>query len=420
MKYSPKVNDRLAALPYLRYAHPLQPEATIQGILKILYELRSWFCEISGMDEFSFQPRGGSHGVHANARIIQAYHQANGDMTRDEMITCAVSHPCNAGCPSSIGYKIIELYPEKDTGDIGLEKFKSVVSDRTAGLMITAPYDTGVFDSQLSKYIDLVHEAGGLVALDQANYNGVMTRLRAGDVGADLMHFNLHKTFSTPHGSFGPGSGAIGAKEHLRSFMPVPIVEFNGQDYHLNYNLTQSIGSIGSFYGVVMNAVRAYAWIMSMGAQGLREASDWAVINNNYLIKKLLEVRGLEISWPNRRKLQEARFSLQKLKEETGIGTNEFNRRIADYGIQTYVTSHYPVIIPEPVTPEPSESTSREDIDHFVDIFHRISDEAYSNPEIIKTAPHRCSIHQMDEEVFQDIDQATVTWQAYAKKKGLA
>lgn len=418
MKYSPKLNDQLAKLPSIAYLHPLQPEETFQGLLEIIYELRNWLCELSGMDEFSFQPRGGGHGVYTNACIMRAYHRANGNSHKNEVITCAVSHPCNAGCPSTAGFKVIELHPNKDTGDIGLDQLEAVVSDRTAGLFLTAPYDTGVFDSQLGEYAKLIHSFGGLVSLDQANFNGVMTRMRAGDIGADLMHFNLHKTFSTPHGSAGPGSGAIGVKKELREYLPVPVLEFDGSQYHLNYNLPRTIGKTGVFYGVVINVLKAYAWIMSMGEQGLREAAEWAVINNNYLIKKMLEVRGVDIAWPNRRKLQEARFHLQKMKEETGIGSAEVNLRIADFGVQTYFESHEPVIIPEPVTPEASEGASKEDLDRFVEAFRQISEEAYTNPEIVRTAPHRCAIHQTNIEPLLDPKKTMVTWRAY-KKKGL-
>lgn len=417
MKYSPKINEQLSRLPTLSHVHPLQPEETFQGLLEIMFELRNWLKELSGMDEFSFQPRGGGHGVYTNACIMRAYHKAMGNTHKTEAITCAVSHPCNAGCPSSAGFKMIELHPDKETGDIGLEQLRAVVSERTAGLFLTAPYDTGVFDSQLGEYAKLIHSVGGLVSLDQANFNGVMTRLRAGDIGADMMHFNLHKTFSTPHGSAGPATGAIGVKKHLREFLPVPVVEYDGAKYHLNYDIPRTIGKTGSYYGVVLNVLKAYAWIMGMGEQGLRNASEWAVINNNYLIKKMLEVRGVGIAWPNRRKLQEARFHLQKLKEDTGIGTAEVNLRIADFGVQTYFESHEPVIIPEPVTPEASEGASKEDLDRFVEAFRRISEEAYTNPEIIRTAPHRCAVHQSNMEPFFNPEKTIVTWRAYKKSK---
>lgn len=416
MKYSPKASERLCRLPGISELHPLQPDETIQGILELMYGLRNWLCELSGMDEFSFQPRGGAHGVFANAAIIRAYHRARGAYERNEIITCAISHPCNAACPAAAGFKVITLYPDPVTGNIGIETLKAALSERTAGLMLTAPYDTGVFDSEIGEYIRVVHEAGGLVSLDQANFNAVITVLRAGDMGADLMHFNLHKTFSTPHGSLGPGTGAIGVKSFLRDFLPVPVVEFDGSRYRLNYDLPDTIGRVGGFYGVVLNALKAYAWIMRMGRDGLQAASEWAVLNNNYLVKKLLEVQGVGISWPNRRKLQEARFTLEQLREDTGIGTTEFNNRVVDYGIQSYFDSHEPMIIPEPVTPEPSEAVSKDDLDRFAEVFRRVSEEAYTNPEIIKTAPHRCAIHRIDPEPLENPDKWAMTWRAYLKK----
>jgi glycine dehydrogenase subunit 2 len=229
-----------------------------------------------------------------------------------------------------------------------------------------------------------------------------------------MVHFNLHKTFSTPHGSYGPGAGAVAVKKAFRDFLPVPVVEFDGTKYRLNSDLPHTIGKIGTFMGMVPNVVKAYAWVLSMGADGLREASEWAVINNNYLIKKLLEVRGVEISWPNRRKLQEARFSLAKLHDETGVGTTDFNYRLADFGVQTYFESHVPRIVDEPVTPEPTESISKEDVDQFVAAFHHISAEAYSNAEIVKTAPHRSIVHREIHD-YENLTQVPFTWRVWKR-----
>lgn len=292
MKYSPKMNDAIARSSKVANTHPLQDVETVQGTLAIMYQLQKWLCELSGMDEFSLQPRGGSHAVYANARIIRAYHKLNCESEqRNEIITTVLSHPCNGGSPAAAGFKVITLYPDEETGYPDIEALKAAVSKRTAGLMMTDPYDTGVFDSNIEEYIRIIHEAGGLVAIDQANANSILARLRIGDVGADLCHFNLHKSFSTPHVSTGPGSAAIGAKRELTKFLPVPIVQFDGKKYTLEYDRPHTIGKIGEFYGVIPNILRAYAWIMMMGADGLREASEVAVINNNYLIKKLLEVQ---------------------------------------------------------------------------------------------------------------------------------
>ncbi len=419
MKYNPKVNEALARSPKVADIHPLQDEETVQGILEIMYKFKDWLCEISGMDEFSLQPRGGAHAVFTNASIIRAYHKSNGEREqRNEIITTVLSHPCNAGSPAAAGFKIVILYPDKETGYPDIEALKAAVSKHTAGLMITDPYDTGIFDSNIEEYIRIVHEVGGLVAIDQANANCILGRLRIGDVGADLSHFNLHKTFSTPHGSCGPGSAPIGVTEELSRFLPVPIVEFDGNKYYLDFNRPHSIGKIAEFYGVIPNVLKAYAWIMSMGAEGLKETSEVAVINNNYLVKKLMEVRGVSLPWGKRHpfRMQEARLSLEKLKEDTGIGIEDVNRRIVDFGVQRCFTSHEPWIIPEPFTPEPPETTPKEDIDRFAEIFHQISHEAYTNPEIVKTAPHNCAISKIDATPSSNPKKWAMTWRAYLKK----
>jgi len=420
MKYNPKVNEMLVRSNKISHLHPLQDEETVQGILEIMFRMERFLCEISGMDHFSFQPRGGAHATFTNAQIIRAYHRLNGELEqRNEIVTTVLSHPCNAGSPAVAGFKIVTLYPDNETGMPDIEALKAAVSKRTAGLMITDPYDTGVFDNNIAEYVKIVHEAGGLVAIDQANANCILGRLRIGDVGADLCHFNLHKTFSTPHGCFGPGSAPIGVKKKFSKFLPVPVVTFDGSKYHLDYDRPYTIGKVGEFHGVIPNVLKAYAWIMSMGPEGLKETSEVAVINNNYLVKKLLEVRGVSLPWSKSHptRMQEARFSLQKLKEETGIGAADINRRIVDFGVQRCFLSHEPWIIPEPITPEPPETTPREDLDRFVEIIHQISDEAYTNPEIIRTAPHNCAISKVDPTPASDPKKWAMTWRAYTNRR---
>ena len=421
MKYNPKINEAVARSPRITELHPLQDKNTIQGILEIIYKLQKWMCEISGMDKFSFQPRGGAHAVFTNARIIKAFHKINGELNqRDEIITTVVSHPCNAAAPAAAGFKIVTLYPDEKTGCINIEALKTAVSKRTAGMMITNPYDTGIFDSNIEEYIKIVHEAGGLVAIDQANANCLLGRVRIGDAGADLCHFNLHKSFSTPHGSCGPGSAPIGVKEEFSKFLPVPTVEFDGRKYYLDYDRPHSIGKVAEFHGVIQNVVRAYAWIMTMGAEGLKETSEVAVLNNNYLLKRLLKIRGVSLPWLKSHpfRMQDVRLSLKKLKEETGIGIDDVNRRIVDFGVQRCFTSHEPWIIPEPFTPEPTESASKEDLDMFAEIFNQISTEAYTNPEILRKAPHNCTISKVNLSSSSDPKKWAMTWRAYIKKHG--
>ena len=420
MKYSPKLNDALVRSSKIADLHPYQDEETVQGVLEIAYKLGKWLCEISGMDEFSMQPRAGAHAVLTNARIMRKYFELKGELDqRDEIVTSVLSHPSNGGAPAAAGFKVITLYPN-ETGVPDIEALKAAVSAHTAGLMITDPYDTGIFDKNIVDYVKIIHEVGGLVAVDQANANSVLGRLRIGDVGADLCHFNLHKSFSTPHGSSGPGSAPIGVTKELSEFLPVPVITFDGAMYHLEYNRPHSIGKTAGFYGVIPNLVRAYAWIMSMGEAGLRETSEVAVINNNYLIQKLLKIRGVTLPWgesyPHR--LQEARFSLEKMKEETGVGVDALNRRIVDFGIQRCFTAHEPPIVAEPFTPEPPESTSKEDIDQFADAIQRISDEAYSTSEVVESAPHNCAITTVDPYISTDPTKWALTWRAYVRKRG--
>jgi len=419
MKYNPKLNEHIARSPKVADLHPLQDIETVQGVLQIMYEFQKWLCELSGMREFSLQPRGGAHAAFGNARIIRAYHRLNGELEqRKEIITTVLSHPCNGGSPAAAGFEVVTLYPNEETGYPDIEALKAAVSSRTAGLMMTDPYDTGIFDSNLEEYIKIVHEAGGLVAIDQANANSLLARLRIGDVGADLCHFNLHKSFSTPHGSTGPGTAAIGASEELSKFLPIPTVAFDGSKYYFDYDRPHSIGKLGEFHGVVPNVLRAYAWMMTMGAEGLEEASEVAVINNNYLVKKLLKVRGVSLPWHESHpfRLQEARFSLQKLKEDTGIGVAEVNRRIVDYGLQDMETSHEPWIVPEPFTPEPPETTPKEDLDKFAEVLDAISHEAYTSPETVRTAPHNAAISKIDRAPSRDPQRWAMTWRVYLRK----
>ncbi|MBD3158065.1 MAG: aminotransferase class V-fold PLP-dependent enzyme [Candidatus Lokiarchaeota archaeon] len=420
MKYNPKINEKLARAAKLAHLHPDQEEETVQGILEIMYRLKQWLCVISGLDEFSLQPRGGAHAVFANATIMKAYLQARGELEqRNEIITTVLSHPCNASSPGVAGMKILSLYPDEETGIPSVEALKEAVSDKTVGMMITDPYDTGVFDDNITEYIDIVHDAGGLVAIDQANANCILGKLRIGDTGADLCHFNLHKSFSTPHGSCGPGSAPIGAREELAEFLPTPLVEFDGERYYLERDRPKSIGQIGSYYGVVPNAIRAYTWIMTTGAEGMEEVSEIAVLNSNYLARKLIKIKGIDLPWFDSHplRMQEGRFTVEKMKEDTGIGIADVNRRIVDFGIQRCFTSHEPWIVPEPFTPEPTESVSKEDLDRFAEIFQRVSDEAYNNPEIVKDAPHCCSISKVDLGPATDSEKWATTWRAYIKKR---
>ncbi len=416
MKYSPKINDQLAHTHKLTELHPLQDFSTVQGILEVMYRLEGMLKEISGMDRFSLQPGAGGAAIYANICMMRAYHASRGEgKQRDEVITTIFSHPSNAAAAKVAGYKVITLYPDSE-GYPDLEALKAAVSERTAGLLITNPEDTGIFNPKIAEFTRIVHEAGGICSYDQANANGILGITRAREAGFDLCHFNLHKTFSTPHGCGGPGAGASGVTEKLIPFLPVPTTEFDGQKYYLDYNHPKSIGKIRPFYGVTANILRAYAWIMSLGADGLREVADIAVLNNNYLLKKVLEIRGVSAPYAKgKRRVEQVRYSWEQLTQETGVHSEEIEIRVTDFGMH-YWTSHHPFVVPEPMTLEPTESYSKADLDEYVAVLNQISAEAYTNPEIIKTAPHNSTVHQTQQEPFDNPDEWAVTWRAYRRK----
>ncbi len=418
MKYSPKVNEQLVRSQKMTELHPLQDESTVQGMLEVIYRLESFFKELSGMDHFTLQPGAGSAAIYANVSMIRAYHAKRGEADqRDEVITTIFSHPSNAACAKTAGYKVITLYPDED-GYPDLEALKAALSERTAALLITNPEDTGIFNPRIEQFVQLVHGVGGLCSYDQANANGILGITRAKEAGFDLCHFNLHKTFSTPHGCGGPASGASGVTTELAPFLPVPTVEFDGSKYFLDYDRPDSVGKIGPFYGVPQNMLRAYAWIMSLGAEGLREVAEIAVLNNNYLMSKVLEIRGVSAPYAKgKRRIEQVRYSWEKLSTDTGVHSEEIGLRVADFGTH-YWTSHHPYVVPEPMTLEPTESYSKADLDEYAAILKHIAEEAYSNPQVIKTAPHNSTVHKTEHEIFDDPETWAVTWRAYLRKVG--
>jgi len=416
MKYSPKVNDQLAALPEIADLHPLQDEETVQGILEIMHRFEQILIEISGMDRFSLQPGAGSEAIYTNVSIIRAYHASRGEADqRDEIITTIFSHPSNAACARTAGFKIITLYPDED-GYPDLDALRAAVSERTAGLMITNPEDTGIFNPRIEEFVSVVHDAGGLCAYDQANANGVLGITRAREAGFDLCHFNLHKTFSSPHGCGGPGAGASGVTQELARFLPVPVVEFDGHRYHLDYDRPESIGKIRPFYGYAPVILRAYAWVMSLGAGGLRENAKVAVLNNNYLLEKMVEIPGVSAPYARgKRRIEQVRYSWEELAQETGVHSEELGIRAADFGVH-YWTSHHPFVVPEPCTLEPTESFSKDELDEYLAIMARVAEEARTDPDLVKTAPHNSTIHTIDHTPLDDPSKWAMTWRAYKRK----
>ncbi len=417
MKYNPVVHEQLTRSPKLADLHPAQDEETIQGVLEIIYRLGEYLTAISGMDRFSLQPSGGSQGIFSNALVLKAYHAARGNSERNEIITTIFSHPANGAAPATAGFKVVSLYPGP-RGIPDLDALKAAVSERTAGLFITNPEDTGIFNPLIDEFVKVVHDAGGLCVYDQANANGILGITRARDAGFDMCHFNLHKTFGVPHGCMGGAVGAEGVTDELAPFLPTPSVEFDGHRYTVRASSDASIGTLRAWYGNVHSIVKAYTWITTMGAEGLRATAEAAVLNNNYLINRVLAIRGASISFGETnqdRRLDQARYSWEQLTAETGITTSQVHDRVIDYGVQSYFTSHHPWLVPEPFSLEPAESYSIEDLDEYAAVLDRISREAYDDPDVVRTAPHRSTSAPVKPGSYEE---PYMTWQAYVNRRG--
>lgn len=416
MKYSPKINERLVADPALRDLHPLQDEATVQGVLEILWRTEQALRSISGMSRVSLHTQGGSAAIWANIAMIRAYHQARGEGDqRDEVITTIFSHPSNAACAKVAGYKVVTIHPDEN-GYPDLEALRAALSPRTAAIMVTNPEDTGIYNGAIREWVDLAHAAGALASYDQANANGILGITRARDAGFDVCHFNLHKTFSTPHGSGGPGAGASGVSDRLVPFLPGPMVDRVGDRFTLTPGGPQSIGAVAPFYGVVPNIVRAYAWMAALGAEGVRTASEIAVLNNNYLLAKVLEIPGASAPYAaGRRRIEQVRYSWEELFEETGVTSEEIGVRAADHGMH-YWTSHHPYVVPQPFTLEPTESYSKAELDEYVAVLADVAREAREDAATVRTAPHRQSVHRTHHDDLDDPDRWAPTWRAYRRK----
>lgn len=421
MKYNPRINEEFVENSDFALLHPEQSEETVQGILEVYAEFENILKEVSGLDKVSLQPGGGNHAVYTAASIVRKYWEDKGELDqRDEIITTIYSHPCDAATPKTAGFKVITLQPDAN-GLPDIEALKEAVSERTAAIFMTNPEDIGLYNPRVDEFVDTVHETGALCFYDQANANAFLGVARAKEAGFDMCHFNVHKTFGTPHGGSGPGNGAFCCTEELAKYLPVPTVEHDGDKYYLDYDRPHSIGKIRDFYGTAGVVLRGYAWVMAMGSEGLRETADISVINNNYLYRKLVEeVEGLSYCYRDNglTRQEQVRYTWEELTDDTGVDTLAIERRVADYGIEHYWTSHEPWLIPEPMTLEPCETYSKDDLDEYIEVLKKISEEAYEDPEMVKNAPHNAaSKKRKDESMLDDPEKWALTWRAYQKKK---
>ncbi len=393
MKYNPKINEKVASMPSFTNIHPLQPDETTQGYLKLMYHLQEYLAEISGMDCVSLNPAAGAHGELTGLMLIKKRLQAEGKTDRDLVLIPDSAHGTNPASCTLCGFETAEI-ESSDEGRVSVENLKEHLSDRVAGLMITNPSTLGLFETDIREICDLVHNAGGYVYMDGANLNAIMGLTRPGDFGIDVVHFNLHKTFSTPHGGGGPGSGPVGAKEEFRDFRPVPVVEHDEDRnrYILNDELPKSIGKIKGFQGHPGVFLRAYAYIRAYGGKGLEKVSKRAIINANYLKEKVRDV--LPLAYEGHC-MHEFVLTGQPLREHD-LRTMDVAKRLLDFGIHP-PTIYFPLIVKEALMIEPTETESRDTLDRFARVLREIVKEGKEHPDRLKHAPHNREISRPDE-----------------------
>jgi glycine dehydrogenase subunit 2 len=409
----------VAARPEIAELHPHQDEETLQGVLELVHSLDLILRGLSGMDAFVFQAGGGAHAAYTHACIARAFHAARGELEqRDEVVTTIQAHPCNPATAAAAGFKVVTL-PIEDNGYPSLDALKAAVSERTASLMVGNPDDMGIYNPEIDRWVEVVHDAGGLCFYDHANFNGVMGKIKARDLGFDACMYMLHKTFGAPKGGGGPAVGAYGCTEELARFLPAPVVVREGERYRLDGERPDSIGKVREFWGNVPQLVYAYTWSRAMGAEGIDQASDLSVLANNYMEGRLLAIRGVTKSQQHLTapRLEMTRYSLETVERETGITVVDMQNRMSDFGIDAFWLSHEPWLVPQPFTPEPGELWSKEDIDHWIDVLEHVVEEAYADPELVRSAPHNQAVRKLAGADLDDPDQWATTWRAYLRKR---
>lgn len=392
MKYSPKINEEVANLPGFTDIHPYAPKETVQGALELMYNMQQYLAEIGGMDKVSLQPAAGAHGELTGINIIRAYHKSRKDDKRAKILIPDSAHGTNPASGVLGGFQTVQI-PSDSRGGVDVEYLSKVMDETVAGLMLTNPNTLGLFDENIQAIEKIVHGKGGLLYYDGANANAILGIARPGDMGFDVMHFNLHKTFSTPHGGGGPGSGPVACKEFLARFLPVPIVEKDENGYYLDYDRPDSIGPMKSFYGNFLVIVKAYAYIRALGPSGLRKVSEDAVLNANYLLRRITQYYDLPY---DRHCKHEFVVHPERIKKETGVHTMDISKRLLDYGVHP-PTNYFPLIVDEALMVEPTETESKDTLDYFAEALISIAKEAYSNPENLHNAPHTTVVGRLDE-----------------------
>ena len=391
MKYNPKVNEEVAVLPGFASLHPCQPEETVQGAMELYYNMEQCLNEITGMERFTMQPSAGAHGELTGLMLIQAYHRHRGDYQRNKVLVPITAHGTNPASVTMAGYEVIQV-PSDERGNVDLEALKEVVDETTSALMLTNPSTLGLFEEEILDMAKVVHDAGGLLYYDGANMNAIMGYTRPGDMGFDVVHLNLHKTMSAPHGCGGPGSGPVGVKERLVPFLPVPLVEKENDRYYFNYDLPESIGKVQSFYGNFGVVVKAYNYVRMMGAKGLKQASADAVINSNYLATLLQKHYHIPYD-----RLRKHEFVVSaKPEAKKGAGAADIAKALLDRGFHP-PTMYFPLIVDEALMTEPNETESKETLDAYAMAMEEIAKDIEEDAEKVASSPHYTVVGRLDE-----------------------
>lgn len=391
MKYNPRVNEQIAALEGFNQIHPLQPQDTVQGCMEVMALAEKYLCEITGMDHMTLQPAAGAHGELTGLLLMKAYHTSKGNTHKTKILVPDSAHGTNPASAAMAGYTVVSI-PSGDDGCVDIEKLKEAAGDDIAGLMLTNPNTVGLFDKNIREITQIVHDCGGLCYYDGANLNAVMGIVRPGDMGFDIVHLNLHKTFSTPHGGGGPGAGPVGCKEELAQFLPSVLVEKDGDKLHFT-KPEHSIGEMKSFYGNFLVVVKALTYILTLGREGIPQASSNAVLNANYMMNQLKDLYTMAYDDIC---MHEFVMSLADLKKDTGISAMDIAKGLLDNNIHP-PTMYFPLIVEEALMVEPTETESRETLDEAVAVFRQLHAQAAADPEGLHHAPTKTPVTRLDE-----------------------
>jgi len=409
MKYNPRACNAAALLPAILNRHPLAPEQTGQGFLGCLFELQQILQDVTGMAAVSLTPMAGAQGEFAGVAMIRAYHRSRGDTARTEIIVPDAAHGTNPATATMCGFTVREIATDRD-GNVDLQTLRQAVGPHTAGLMLTNPSTLGVFEKNILEIRDIVHGAGGLLYYDGANFNAILGKVKPGAMGFDVVHMNLHKTFSTPHGGGGPGAGPVGVARHLEPFLPIPMVVREGTSYRwlTERDRPQSIGRLSAHMGNAGVLIRAYVYARMLGREGMPRVAEYSTLNANYLMAELGRA-GFDIAYPRRRASHEFIVTLKGLKDQTGVTAMDFAKRLLDKGFHA-PTTYFPLLVPECLLIEPTETESKETLDAFVTAMQAVRQEALASPDLVKSAPHTTPVRRLDD--VKAARELRLTWKS--------